>query len=112
VDDLSVEQIRYGCQANMRMRRDVQSSAGRERAVHLVEEREGADHPARRGRQHAPDGDTAEVAGAAVDHVRDRGLPAVRTDGLGRRLDAHRGIPADILGSARPVVDLSPVRSI
>jgi len=111
VDNLAVEQVRHGGQADVRVRRDVEPSTRREGAVHLVEEGEGADHPARCGRKDAPDRDAAEVAGAAVDHVRDHGQRAARTERFGRRLDAHRGIPAAILGGGRPVVDLSPSHS-
>src|SRR5881628_357978 len=89
----------------------IEPSTRREGAVHLVEEGEGADHPARCGRKNAPDRDAAEVAGAAVDHVRDHGQRAARTERFGRRLDAHRGIPAAILWGGRPVVDLSPSHS-
>src|SRR5439155_24925722 len=58
--------------------------------VPLVEEGEGADHAARRGWKDATDGDSAEVAGARGDHVRDHGYRArARTEKLDRRSDAH-----------------------
>jgi hypothetical protein len=48
----------------VRVRRDVEPVTRHERAIHLVEEGEGADHPARRSRKDTPDRDAAKVAGA------------------------------------------------
>jgi hypothetical protein len=64
VQDLAVEQVGHGREADMRVRADVQPPPGQELArPHLVEEDEGADHlPLFRG-QGAADLKAADVVG-------------------------------------------------
>ena len=81
MDDLAVEQVRHGRQADVRVRRDVEAVTRRERAIHLVEERERADHPARRGRKDTPDRDAP----------RSRGRPSITLAITGSALPVQRG---------------------
>src|SRR5712691_11323697 len=74
MDDLALVQIRHRGQADVRMRRYVESLPGLECSPeHLVEEGEGADHPARRHRKDATNGGATEIAYPRFDHVADRG---------------------------------------
>jgi hypothetical protein len=84
VQDLAVEEIGHGGEADMGVRPHVEAGAGPQGGrAHLVEEDEGPDHaPLRRG-QHPPHLEAvAEIAGARDDH---------RVEGRVRRRSSHGG---------------------
>ena len=95
VEDLTLEQIGDGGQADVWMRPDVQPLAPAEhRGSHLIEEDEGTDHaPPHRG-ERPPDREAAQVASARKDHRLDRrGGIAIRKRFVGHR-PAHRNLLA------------------
>ena len=74
VEDLAVEEIRHRREPDVRMRPHVEPLARREaRRPHVVEEDERPDHLLRDRRQHAPDGEAADVARVGAEEVLDRG---------------------------------------
>jgi hypothetical protein len=98
VQDLALEQVGDGGQADMRVRPDIDAGAGQELpGSHLVEEDEGADHLAFPGRQGPPHLEAADVVGARQQHgleagrqrvvrVEDGGHGAVSRLGDGRQM--------------------------
>ena len=72
--DRAFEQIGDRGEADVRMRPHVEADAGLKRGrAHVVEEDERADQARRHGRQHAPHGQTADVAQMRFEDCFDRG---------------------------------------
>ena len=95
MDDLALEEVRHRSEPDVRMGRHVQSLTGHARpTVHLVEEREWTHHASCRGGQDATDADAAEITGATIDDVGNRGDRCrVRTLGLDDGSDTHGTTP-------------------
>ena len=69
MQDLALEQIRHGRQADMRMRPNIQPASSQKLArSHLIEEDERPDHLALPRRQRAPHLEAADVMRARQQH--------------------------------------------
>ena len=93
VQDLALEQVGDGGEADMRVRAHVEAASGEELAgAHLVEEDERADHLALARRQGAADLEAAEVVRARQQDEFDRAWQGVARCVFGR-LRTHAPLP-------------------
>lgn len=102
VNDLAVEEVRHGREADMRMRAHIDPvTRGEFGGPEVIEEHERANAKPHRRRQNTSDGKAAKVVRAGVDNGRDRrGLGASQAHRINRGQYAHALLPL-LLSTAR-----------